>query len=87
MPLGYRNAHQESGGINSLEIYQGLKVPEVWFWQNSQFSLYSLQENGYIKMSQSQFLPDLNFELLTDYMLSSAKIKDLLKDFRQKLQN
>jgi len=26
-----------SGGINSLEVYKGLKVPEVWFWENNQF--------------------------------------------------
>ncbi|MGB3533808.1 MAG: Uma2 family endonuclease [Microcoleaceae cyanobacterium] len=76
-----------SGGINSLEIYQGLKVPEVWFWQKSQFLLYSLQEDSYQKINRSQFLPKLDIEQLASYILSSAKPKDLLKDFRQKLQD
>ncbi len=76
-----------SGGINSLEIYQGLKVPEVWFWQKSQFFLYSIQENGYDKISRSQFLPDLDFELLASSIRSSAKPKDILLEFRQKLKH
>ncbi|MGB3405821.1 MAG: Uma2 family endonuclease [Microcoleaceae cyanobacterium] len=82
-----RNAHQESGGINSLEIYQGLKVPEVWFWQKSQFSLYSLQEDGYEQIHRSQFIPKLDIEILASYILSSAKPKDLLREFRQILQD
>ncbi|ERT06032.1 restriction endonuclease family protein [Lyngbya aestuarii BL J] len=81
------NAHQESGGINSLEIYQGLKVPEVWFWQKGKFSLYSLRENGYEEIYRSQFLPELDFELLASYIRSSAKPKDILLEFRQRLKN
>ncbi len=81
------NAHQESGGVNSLEIYQGLKVPEVWFWQKDVFSLYSLQEDGYQEIKRSLFLPELDFELLAGYVLSSAKPKDILFEFRQRLKN
>ncbi len=76
-----------SGGINSLDIYQGLKVPEVWFWQKGQFSLYALQDNNYQAISRSQFLPELDFNILASYILSSAKPKDLLMEFRQRLQN
>ncbi len=76
-----------SGGINSLEIYQGLEVPEVWFWQNSQFSLYSLQEDGYDQILRSQFLPELDIERLAIYVLSSAKPKDLLREFSQILKD
>ncbi len=76
-----------SGGISSLEIYQGLKVPEVWFWQKGSFSLYSLQENNYQEVKHSQFLPELDFELLASYILSSAKPKDILLEFRKRLEN
>jgi Uma2 family endonuclease len=76
-----------SSGINSLDVYQGLNVPEVWFWQTGKFSLYSLQENGYQEIERSQFLPELDFELLADYVLSSAKPKDILSEFRQRLKN
>ncbi|MEB3280040.1 MAG: Uma2 family endonuclease [Lyngbya sp.] len=75
-----------SGGINSLDIYRGLKVPEVWFWQKGKFSLYSLQNNRYEEISRSQFLPELDFELLASYIQSSAKPKDILLEFRQRLK-
>jgi len=32
-----------SGGIDKLAVYQGLGVPEVWFWQGGKFSLYCLR--------------------------------------------
>ena len=31
-----------SGGINRLEVYNRLRVPEVWFWHQERFSLYRL---------------------------------------------
>lgn len=32
-----------SGGINKLEIYKRLGVPEVWYWEDGLISVYSLQ--------------------------------------------
>lgn len=76
-----------SGGINSLEVYQGLNVPEVWFWQKGKFSLYSLQKDGYQLIERSQFLPDLDCNLLADYVLSAAQPKEILLEFRQRLKS
>lgn len=56
-----------SGGINKLEIYQRLRVPEVWFWQDGLLSIYCLQGDSYIKVSRSNLLPDLNLDLLAQY--------------------
>ncbi len=75
-----------SGGINSLEIYQGLQLPEVWFWENHQFSLYSLRENGYEQIDQSELLPNLDLSLLAHYMMKPGKPRDLVLEFRQKLR-
>ena len=36
-----------SGGVDKLEVYRGLQVPEVWFWANDQFSVYHLREESY----------------------------------------
>src|SRR5215831_3634316 len=33
-----------SGGLNRLEVYSRLQVPEVWFWHHDGFSLYHLRE-------------------------------------------
>ena len=57
-----------SGGIDKLDVYQGLQVPEVWFWKNNQFSLYRLRQQGYELISQSEFLPELDFSVLAQYV-------------------
>jgi Uma2 family endonuclease len=56
-----------SGGINKLEIYQRLGVPEVWFWEDGFLSVYCLQENEYTKVTKSALLPDLDLDLLARY--------------------
>jgi Uma2 family endonuclease len=53
-----------SGGINTLEFYKRLGVREVWFWQNSQLSLYYLTGENYEQVARSTFLPELDLELL-----------------------
>ena len=57
-----------SGGIDKLDVYQGLQVPEVWFWKNNQFSLYRLRQQGYELISHSEFLPELDFSILAQYV-------------------
>jgi Uma2 family endonuclease len=57
-----------SGGVNKLELYQRLGVPEVWFWEDGTLSLYHLRENGYEKIKRSELLPDLDIELLSRYI-------------------
>ncbi len=57
-----------SGGVDKLEVYRGLQVPEVWFWVNNQFSVYHLREEGYELISRSEFLPELDFSVLSQYV-------------------
>ena len=57
-----------SGGIDKLSVYQGLGVTEVWFWQNNQFILYRLQEETYQQIACSEFLPDLDLTLLSQFI-------------------
>jgi Uma2 family endonuclease len=57
-----------SGGINKLEIYKGLGVPEVLIWQNNALTLYGLRGEIYQELSYSQFFPDLDFGLLAQYV-------------------
>jgi Uma2 family endonuclease len=53
-----------SGGINKLEAYKRLKIPEVWFWEKSRLSLYALGEQGYEQIVSSQLFPELDISLL-----------------------
>jgi Uma2 family endonuclease len=71
-----------SGGINKLEIYKRLGVPEVWFWEEGVLSVYSLQENEYIKVSKSTLLPDLDLELLAQHS-QMADQYDAVKEYSQ----
>ncbi len=53
-----------SGGINKLEAYKRLQIPEVWFWMNDKLLFYSLGNEGYEAVSKSQLLPSLDIDLL-----------------------
>ena len=53
-----------SGGINKLEAYKRLQIPEVWFWENGKLSFYILQKKRYKNMERSLLLPDIDVDLL-----------------------
>jgi Uma2 family endonuclease len=53
-----------SGGINKLEAYKRLQIPEVWFWMNDELLFYSLGNEVYEAVSKSQLLPSLDVDLL-----------------------
>ena len=53
-----------SGGLDKLEAYKRLKIPEVWFWERNRLSLYALTESGYEQITRSQLLPKLDISLL-----------------------
>ena len=80
--LGEKKSHPDlaieiiitSGNINKLEKYRRFAIPEVWFWQNNQLSLFHWQESGYIQISRSELLPDLDIDLL----LKCSQIPDIL---------
>lgn len=57
-----------SGGIDKLAVYVGLGVPEVWFWQEQQFSVYGLRDRHYEQLTHSELLPDLDMSLLASYV-------------------
>jgi Uma2 family endonuclease len=84
-----------SGGINKLEVYRRLNVKEVWFWQNDRFSLYYLREEtpvqfvpncGYEPIARSAILPNLDIELLAEYIQYSNSLT-ATKEFRQRLRS
>jgi Uma2 family endonuclease len=59
-----------SGGIDKLELYKRIRVPEVWFWQDGLLKLYRLREN-YELIEQSELLPDLDMALLSRCLMYS----------------
>ncbi|MDJ0729600.1 MAG: Uma2 family endonuclease [Crocosphaera sp.] len=77
-----------SGGIDKLKIYQGLNVPEVVFWQEGKLTLYRLinEIEGYQKVEQSKFLPELNFERLEQY-INPAEEPKMVAQYRQLIKD
>lgn len=57
-----------SGGINKLELYKRIGVPEVWFWEDGLLKLYRWRQN-YEQIERSELLPDLDIALLSRYTL------------------
>ncbi|MBV9386568.1 MAG: Uma2 family endonuclease [Chroococcidiopsidaceae cyanobacterium CP_BM_ER_R8_30] len=51
-------------GVDKLEKYKRWRVPEVWFWEQGQLSLYHLKEQEYEKITRSEFFPELDLALL-----------------------
>ena len=74
-----------SGSIALLDIYQGLGIPEVWFWKGDRFFLYYLQGNGYEEISRSVVWPELDLELLTRCVNMSDRY-DAVLEFRKAIR-
>nr|WP_293159905.1 Uma2 family endonuclease [Okeania sp. SIO2C9] len=73
-----------SGGINALEVYQGLGVSEVWFWQNESFSIHYLNNGKYEQAIRSNLLLLLDIELLASYVEYDETF-DVVLEFRQQI--
>ncbi len=74
-----------SGGIDSLGIYQGLGVREVWFWEKEKLSIYILENETYTKVKQSVLLPDLDLDLFAHYIGYNEPF-DAVLEFKQKIE-
>jgi Uma2 family endonuclease len=61
---------RSSGGIDKLEVYRRLGVPEVWFWQHGRLSLYGLAADGsgYALLEHSRQVPTMPPALLEQCM-------------------
>jgi Uma2 family endonuclease len=74
-----------SGGINKLEAYKRLQIPEVWFWENGVLRLYSLGDDGYMEVDRSFVLPDLDIVLLARCINIENHLQ-AMREFRQAIQ-
>lgn len=73
-----------SGGINKLEAYKRLNIPEVWFWVNHRLSIHTLEHGEYITVSQSQLLPNLDINFLQQ-CITLENHSQALRQFRSGL--
>lgn len=79
-----------SGGPSKLQRYQALRVPEVWFWQDSVFSLYRLRHHNYDTINRSEIpeLAHLDMALLTRCVLmAQTSPLEAANEFRKALRS
>jgi Uma2 family endonuclease len=75
-----------SGGVDKLDIYRGLGIPEVLIWQDRQLILYDLRGESYQQVTQSQFFPQLDLQLLAQYIRPQAQ-PQAVKEFLQAIRS
>ena len=78
-----------SGGINKLEVYKRLKIPEVWFWEDGLLEIYHLRGEGntlhYEKISSSEEIKGIDLDLFLR-CINMVNHVDAIKTFQQALQ-
>jgi Uma2 family endonuclease len=57
-----------SGGIDKLEVYRRLKVPEVWFWEEGAIHVHVLEFDHYELRERSACFPDLDVPRLASFL-------------------
>jgi len=61
-----------SHGIDKLEVYRGLGVPEVWRFEDGHFTVYVLERAGddaaYASHERSELLPGLDLKLVASFV-------------------
>jgi Uma2 family endonuclease len=74
-----------SGGTKKLRKYQLIGVPEVWFWEDGKISIYRLQDAEYVKVSVSEWLPELDISHLEQCLLMDSQLDSFLA-FQERYQ-
>jgi Uma2 family endonuclease len=78
-----------SGGIDKLEAYKRLLIPEVWFWEDGVLEVYHLRKEDkalhYERVSSSEEVKGIDLDLLLRCILMVNHV-DAIKTFQQALQ-
>jgi Uma2 family endonuclease len=72
-----------SGSIKKLRKYQLRSIPEVWFWQDGKIKIYRLQDDEYMEVLASKWLPDLDIGHLERCLLMESQL-DAVTAFAEK---
>ena len=58
-----------SGGVDKLEGYRRIGIPEVWFWEDGVLQIYAFEADGsgYKQVERSALLPNLPLDIFCRY--------------------
>lgn len=75
-----------SGGLDKLELWRELGVPEVWIWRHAALSLHALRGDRYEVIEASELLPGLDLELLMRFLEEPAGQTAAVRVYRAALR-
>ncbi|MBA3397222.1 MAG: Uma2 family endonuclease [Deltaproteobacteria bacterium] len=77
-----------SGGIDKLEIYRRLRVPEVWFWIESRFWIYVRGPRAYQERTRSALIPALDLDEIARIVVAADDEQQtaVVRAYRRRLQ-
>lgn len=73
-------------GLDKLEVYERLGVPEVWLWEDERISVFGLNPSGYARRKKSTFLPTLDLEWLARFVSDpdhTRAVANLVAEYRR----
>lgn len=73
-----------SGGLEKLEIYQRLGIPEVWQWESGALRIFVLRGDRYVEAEKSDLVPGLDVRGLPRF-LSYPTMTQAIRAFRASL--
>jgi Uma2 family endonuclease len=73
------------GGVDKLEVYKRLGVPEVWFWERNTIVIYILRRARWARSKTSKALPGLDVVQLASF-LDRPTTTAAIRDYRSALE-
>jgi Uma2 family endonuclease len=74
-----------SGGLNKLEVYRKLGVPEVWYWRRGRIQVHVLRGEQYEAATGSQALSGIDLEQLAGF-LDRPVTSQAIREYREALE-
>jgi Uma2 family endonuclease len=72
------------GGLDKLEVWRGLRVPEVWLWRRGKIEVYTLTRGRYVRVAHSGLLPNLDLTLATKFIRKGPQ-RETIRRYREAL--
>jgi Uma2 family endonuclease len=73
------------GGMDKLEIWRKLGVPEVWLWKKGELTFHVLKGQRYVSAPRSALFPQLDPAFLARFMAGSSQ-REAVKRLRTELR-
>ncbi|MCA8955310.1 MAG: Uma2 family endonuclease [Planctomycetes bacterium] len=73
------------GGLDKLQVYRALGVPEVWIWKDQRIDVFALRDTGYEQVAASEVLPDLDVTQVQRFVSHSNQTQ-AVREYRRSLR-